>query len=202
MRGPRASWGHRTTNHPARNETFYGYYLQAATTVKDEHGPQVPELVRRIHLDQLPSRPARPDRARARAHDQRRDPGRRSARRLRLRLPSVPATFALPAQTPRCASTSSRTCTPTTAAPTAPTMARPAATGASTAPPPHQRCSTSHRCRRAATAEQTAAHDHHCAELATYKLSPITALDHDGYHRVICPAAQRKAPLPARVPPR
>ncbi|MDQ2758925.1 MAG: hypothetical protein M3Y17_00420, partial [Actinomycetota bacterium] len=45
-----AAWGHRNTNHPGRNETFYGYYLQALTAVKDEHGPEVPELARRIHL--------------------------------------------------------------------------------------------------------------------------------------------------------
>jgi hypothetical protein len=45
-----AAWGHRTTNHPAQTNTFFGYYLQALTTTRDEHGPQVPELVRRIHL--------------------------------------------------------------------------------------------------------------------------------------------------------
>jgi hypothetical protein len=55
-----AAWGHRNTNHPARNEMFYGYYLQAATTVKDEHGPDVPELVRRVlltscHVDPPPA---------------------------------------------------------------------------------------------------------------------------------------------------
>ncbi len=45
-----AGFGHRTTNHPSQNEIFFGYYLQALTSVTDEHGPQVPELVRRIHL--------------------------------------------------------------------------------------------------------------------------------------------------------
>ena len=48
---PEASWGHRRGNHPGqKDEAFYGYYLQAATTVKDEHGPEVPELVRRMQL--------------------------------------------------------------------------------------------------------------------------------------------------------
>jgi hypothetical protein len=48
---PEASWGHRRGNHPdQKDEAFYGYYLQAATTVNDEHGPQVPELARRMHL--------------------------------------------------------------------------------------------------------------------------------------------------------
>ena len=45
-----AAWGHRNTNHPARNELFFGYYLQAVTSVRDEHGPEVPELARRMHL--------------------------------------------------------------------------------------------------------------------------------------------------------
>ena len=48
---PEASWGHRRGNHPGqKDEAFYGYYLQAATIVCDEHGPKVPELVRRIHI--------------------------------------------------------------------------------------------------------------------------------------------------------
>ena len=48
---PEASWGHRRGKHPGqKDEAFYGYYLQAATTVKDEHGPPVPELARRMHL--------------------------------------------------------------------------------------------------------------------------------------------------------
>jgi hypothetical protein len=38
---PEASWGHRNTNHPARNELFFGSYLQALTSVPDEHSAQV-----------------------------------------------------------------------------------------------------------------------------------------------------------------
>jgi hypothetical protein len=45
-----AAWGHRNTNHPGKSETFFGYYLQAATIVKEEHGPGTPELVRRVTL--------------------------------------------------------------------------------------------------------------------------------------------------------
>ena len=47
---PEATWGHRNTNHPSRSETFFGYYLQAITIVKEENGLQIPELVRRIQL--------------------------------------------------------------------------------------------------------------------------------------------------------
>ena len=51
---------------------------------------------------------------------------------------------------------------------------------------------------RGASAEQTARHDQQCAELARYKLSPITRHDPDGYHRAICPAAQGKLRCPLR----
>ena len=51
---------------------------------------------------------------------------------------------------------------------------------------------------RGASAEQATAHDTLCGELARYKLSPITSHDRDGYHRVICPAAQGKIRCPHR----
>jgi len=47
---PEAAWGHRTVNCPGESETFFGYYLQAVTMLKEERGAQVPELVARIHL--------------------------------------------------------------------------------------------------------------------------------------------------------
>ncbi len=45
-----AAWGHRKANHPGKAQMFFGYYVQAATIVREESGPQVPELVRRITL--------------------------------------------------------------------------------------------------------------------------------------------------------
>jgi hypothetical protein len=46
---PEASWGHRKNNllHD-EDELFFGYYLSAAVTVPDEHGPPVPEFARRL----------------------------------------------------------------------------------------------------------------------------------------------------------
>src|SRR5690349_10555825 len=41
---------------------------------------------------------------------------------------------------------------------------------------------------RTATSWQAADHDRQTAELARYKLGRITRDDHDGYHRVACPA--------------
>jgi hypothetical protein len=47
--GPEASWGHRKNNlRHGEDELFYGYYLSAAVTVPDEHGPPVAELARRM----------------------------------------------------------------------------------------------------------------------------------------------------------
>ncbi|MFI4972127.1 MAG: hypothetical protein ACHP7H_05575 [Hyphomicrobiales bacterium] len=46
---PEASFGHRRGDGPGqKDETFFGYYLQAATIVTEEQGPEVPELARRI----------------------------------------------------------------------------------------------------------------------------------------------------------
>ena len=85
---PEASWGHRRADAPGHDdELFFGYYLQAATIVNDEHGPQVPELARRMHLSLLRSRPATRVRARPRTHAHRRHHDHRPARRLRLQLP-------------------------------------------------------------------------------------------------------------------
>jgi hypothetical protein len=50
----------------------------------------------------------------------------------------------------------------------------------------------------AATAEQTTTHDQQTTELARHKLGPITADDTDGYHRVTCPAAAGKLRCPLR----
>lgn len=44
---PEASWGHRSGG-PTKGELFYGYFFQAATMVREERGPAVCELVRRV----------------------------------------------------------------------------------------------------------------------------------------------------------
>ena len=50
----------------------------------------------------------------------------------------------------------------------------------------------------AATPEQTLLHDQQCAELARYKLAPISRPDTDGYHRAGCPAAHGKIRCPLK----
>jgi len=51
---------------------------------------------------------------------------------------------------------------------------------------------------RDATPDQAAAHDQQTAETARYKPGKITTGDHDGYHRVMCPAATGKIRCPLR----
>ena len=47
--GPEASWGHRNSNLPGpRGEMFFGYYLSAAVMTREENGPPMPELARRM----------------------------------------------------------------------------------------------------------------------------------------------------------
>jgi hypothetical protein len=57
---PEARWGHRNSNLKIqKGEMFFGYYLSALTMVKDENGPAVPELVRRITVCTSAHDPAR-----------------------------------------------------------------------------------------------------------------------------------------------
>lgn len=58
---PDASWGHRNTNTPGTKDgLFFGYYAQAVTMVAEEGGAAVAELVRRIcmHAPSLDPVPA------------------------------------------------------------------------------------------------------------------------------------------------
>jgi hypothetical protein len=190
-----AAWGHRNTNHPGRNEMFFGYYLQAVTIVKDEGGPEVPELVRRI---QLSSCDHDPPRALIPVIQRMADSGIRIADLLADSGYSyrVAENWALPLRQlgvqlihdlhPNDRGThgthqgaichNGNLCCPAT--PNNLLELSPLPPGASP--------------------EQTQAHDRHCSELARYKLSPITGYDPDGYRRVICPAAQGKLRCPLR----
>jgi hypothetical protein len=57
---PEASWGHRRGDSPGqKDELFYGYYISAGTMVKEDNGPAVPELARRMTLTTCHLDPAR-----------------------------------------------------------------------------------------------------------------------------------------------
>lgn len=192
---PEAAWGHRTTNHPSKNELFYGYYLQALTTVSDEHGPAVPELVRRIHLaacDHDP--PAQITPVIARMHhagipvgDLLVDSG------YSYRQPD---TFALPLR--QLGAQLIMDLHPNDRGPHGTHHGAITANGALYCPATPPSLLALGPLAPAATPEQTAAHDQQCAELHRHKLSPITTRDADGYHRVACPATTGKLRCPLR----
>ena len=57
---PEASWGHRSGGGPGQDsELFFGYYASAATMMRGEHGPPVPELARRMTACTCHADPAR-----------------------------------------------------------------------------------------------------------------------------------------------
>lgn len=193
---PEASWGHRRGNHPGqKDEVFYGYYLQAATTVNDEHGPQVPELVRRIHIASCNHDPPpafvpvlqRMHNTGIAIGDLLADSGYayRVAENWALPIRQLGASLIQDLH-PNDQGTqgthhgaiahNGRLYCPAT--PNALLELSPLARGASS--------------------EQQQAHDQQTDELAKYKLGKISGYDPDGYHRACCPAAQDKLRCPLR----
>jgi hypothetical protein len=193
---PEASWGHRRGDGPGqKDELFYGYYLSLATMVKDEGGPQVPELVRRstltsCHVDPVPAFvPVLEDLpAQGTAlGDVLADSGyaHRVAQNWALplrRLGAKLVTDLHPADRgPRGTFSGAVCCNGNLYCPAAPkALLGLAPLG------------------RDASPEQVTAHDHQMAELSHYKLSPLSAADQDGYFRVACPATVEKLRCPQR----
>jgi hypothetical protein len=57
---PEASWGHRSGGGPGQDsELFFGYYASAGTMMREEHGPPVAELTRRMTVSSCHTDPAR-----------------------------------------------------------------------------------------------------------------------------------------------
>jgi hypothetical protein len=193
---PEAAWGRRRRHAPGdKDELFFGYYLQAATIVKDEHSPELPELARRMRLTSCDHDPPpafvpvlqRMHAAGIKIGDVLVDSGysyRTAARwALPLRTLGIDLIQDLhpndrgPHGTHHGAIINNGNlycpATPTTLLELGPLP-------------------------RGATPEHTTAHDTRCHELHRYKLSPITGYDPDGYRRVSCPAAQGKIRCPLR----
>lgn len=192
---PEAGWGHRTTNHPAHNDTFYGYYLQALTIVLDDGGPEVPELVRRIHLASCRYDP----------------PAQIIPVIQRMAATGIPLgelladsgysyrqadTFALPVRALGVQLIVDLH--PNDRGPKGTHMGAILANGALYCPATPSRLLALAPLAPAASTEQTAEHDRQCAELHRHKLAPITAPDSDGYRRVACPATTGKLRCPLR----
>jgi hypothetical protein len=191
-----ASWGHRKNNLlRTQDELFYGYYLSAGVMMRDENGPAVPELARRVMLSSC-----------------RRDPVRAF----------VPVLTALPGQGIPLGDVLADSGYAHRDADAWAIPLRAASAQLVQDLHPHDRgpkgthdgaiiangnlyCPKTPRTllelgplARTATREQATHWEHTAAELARYKLGHLTADDKDGYHRVQCPAAMGKIRCPLR----
>jgi hypothetical protein len=187
---PEAAWGHRNSNLPGpKGEMFFGYYLSAAVIVADENGPPPPELARRMtlsscHLD--PVRALAPVLTALPGQDiplgdviddsgyAHRDPG---AWAIPLRAAGAQLVQDLH---------------PHDRGPRGTHHGAIIANGNLYCPQTPQALLQLGPLPPGAPAEDTAAHDQQCAELARHKLGRHTADDADGYHRVTCPAVAGK----------
>jgi hypothetical protein len=192
-----ATWGHRRGNGPGQHdELFFGYYLQSVTMVRDDSGPTVPELARRMLVTTCAKDPV-PELVPVleRLHDSGVaiadvlcDSGyaHRSAKNWALPVRRLGAQLVMDLH-------------------------------------PHDRgvqgtykgaiCFNGHLycpktpkalfkltpLPRDATAAQVQHHDLMSSELARYKLGRISSSDKDGYFRVVCPAVAGKLRCPLRA---
>ena len=193
---PEASWGHRRNNLlRSQDELFFGYYFSAGTMEREEDGPDVPELTRRMTVCSC-----------------RRDP----ARALVPVLTAMPehgiplgdiladsgyahrdaGAWALPLR--RAGAQLVQDLHPSDRGPQGTHDGAVIANGNLYCPAAPRLLLELGPLPRDATREQAAAHDAKTAELARYKLGRITRDDADGYHRAACPAVTGKIRCPLR----
>ena len=191
-----AHWGHRNSNLPGpKGEMFFGYYLSAGTMTRDENGPAVPELARRMTLTSCAL-----------------DPVRAFAKVLT----SMPAAgiplgdilddsgyahrdaeaWAIPLR--QAGAQLVQDLHPSDRGPQGTHQGAIIANGNLYCPATPRTLLELGPLAPAATPDETAAHDQQTAELARHKLGPISADDADGYHRVMCPAVAGKIRCPLR----
>jgi hypothetical protein len=193
---PEAAWGHRNSNLPGpRGEMFFGYYLSAATMTREENGPPVPELARRMTLSSCRLDPARalvPVLARMPAAgiplgDILADSGyaHRDAGAWAIPLRQAGAQLIQDLH-------------PHDRGPRGTHHGAIIANGCLYCPATPKPLLELGPLARGATIKDIAAHDARAAELARHKLGQTTSEDADGYHRVMCPAAMGKIRCPLR----
>jgi len=193
---PEASWGHRSGGGPGQDsELFFGYYPSAATMMREEHGPAVPELARRMT-----------------ACSCRHDPARALVPVLtRMPADGIPlgdilsdsgyahrdaGAWAVPLR--HSGAQLVQDLHPLDRGPRGTHRGAIIANGNLYCPATPRPLLELGPLARDATPDQAAAHDQQTAETARYKLGKITTGDHDGYHRVMCPAAMGKIRCPLR----
>ena len=195
---PEASWGHRRNNLlRSENELFFGYYFSAGTMEREENGPEVPELTRRMTLCSCRRDPVRalvPVLTAMPEHgiplgDVLGDSGysHRDADAWALPLRAAGARLVQDLHPLFVDRGPKGTC-----------QGAIISNGNLYCPVTPRSLLELSPLARDATREQAAAHDGKTAELARYKLGKITADDADGYHRVQCPAAMGKIRCPLR----
>jgi hypothetical protein len=193
---PEASWGHRSGGGPGQDsELFFGYYPSAATMMREEHGPAVPELARRMTVCSC-----------------RHDPARALVPVLRqmpedgIPLGDIladsgyahrhPAAWAIPLR--QAGAQLIQDLHPHDRGPRGTHHGAIIANGNLYCPATPRPLLHLGPLARDASPEQASAHDQRSAELARHKLGKITSDDADGYHRVACPAAMGKIRCPLR----
>ena len=201
---PEASWGHRKNNLlRSEDELFYGYYFSASIMMPGENSPAVPGFARRMTLSSC-----------------RHDP----VRALVPVLTAMPAAgiplgdlladsgyahrdagaWAIPLR--QAGAQLVQDLHPHDRGPKGTHHGAIISNGNLYCPATPRPLPELGPLARDATREQAAAHDAKTTELARYKLGRITRNDHDGYHRVACPAAMgrgRDRPCgrpPAQIP--
>jgi len=193
---PEASWGHRSSNLPGpKGELFFGYFLSAGTMMREEHGPAVPELARRMTVSSCHADPARA---------------------LVPVLTAMPGdgiplgdiladsgyahrdagAWAIPLR--QAGAQLVQDLHPSDRGPKGTHHGAIIANGNLYCPMTPCPLLELGPLARDATPEETAAHDTRSAELARYKLGKTTCDDADGYHRVMCPAVMGKIRCPLR----
>ncbi len=194
---PEASWGHRRGDSPGeRDEVFFGYYLQVVTAVKEESGPVVAELVRRI---QIGACDVDPPPALVPVLDQMLESGIAIGDLLADSgyAHRVAQTWALPVR--RLGASLVQDLHPHDRGPKGTHMGAIRANGALYCPATPDALLELGPLARGATETETAAHDTKAAELRRHRLAPVAGYDEDGYHRVGCPAARGKLRCPLRA---
>jgi hypothetical protein len=193
---PEAHWGHRNSNLPGpKGEMFYGFYLSAATMVREETGRAVPELARRMTLSSCALDPVRALAAVLLAMpaagialgDILDDSGyaHRDASAWAIPLRQIGAQLVQDLH-------------PHDRGPRGTHQGAIIANGNLYCPATPRALLELGPLAHAATPEETTAHDTRAAELSRHKLGRISADDADGYHRVMCPAVMRKIRCPLR----
>jgi len=193
---PEASWGHRAGGGPGQDsELFYGYYASAATMMREEHGPAVPELARRMTVSSCHADPARAIVPVLTAMpgggiplgDVLADSGyaHRDAGGWAIPLRAAGAQLVQDLH-------------PHDRGPRGTHHGAIIANGNLYCPATPRPLPELGPLARDATPGQISTHDQQTAELARHKLGKITADDADGYHRVMCPAAMGKIRCPLR----